>query len=720
MNQREKTELQKKTAMELLWKKPIQSTLVERWFLLEEACRRYEDEPQPLAMGKGLSHILAHASLPIEECDLLLGRYDDHVPTAEEEEKLQAIWQERAHRHKTVITHFNKGHLTLDWETLVKIGISGYLEKTEKRLLEATDEKTRIFLSGMRLTYEAIRHYIARYGEEAEKKGYAEQAQVCKNLTVAPPRTFREALQLVLFVFTVYLIYAGWRVACLTLGRMDVYLLPFYEADLAAGRYSREDIRDFIEDFQCKTSFHLGRGEHQMTYADSAEKITGWDRNQVFDSPTYIVIGGRGTEKNPLTRLFAEAITPGMKNPVYIYRWHRDRAKDVWQIICEKLRRNASILTYNDETMIPAMRSIGVEEQDAENYSVHPCNWPDITGGSAALGQIGDPIPEMLLHTLYDEKGDPNAFSSTEEIYGAFEKNYRAFLQEQTLQLRRQYALAKNAKIGTLSMNDCFLPGPMERGRSAAEGGVKYPAVYLLIRNIATAADMMSAIEQLVFVQKKVSLAKLLNAAKENFAHSQELLSACRRTPKFGTDREEADRHAVRLMRLMLDEIDKAFAGREGEEKLYPLCVTITDMDHIPNGKRLPATPDGRLAGEPLSENLSPTVGFLDSTTALLNSVVKLPFERIHSGALNLRFHSAVVKGEKGRQTLEALLDTYFGKGGMQVQISVADTETLKAAQKDPDAYRDLRVRITGYSAVFVDMSQNGQEEIIRREELNG
>ena len=130
------------------------------------------------------------------------------------------------------------------------------------------------------------------------------------------------------------------------------------------------------------------------------------------------------------------------------------------------------------------------------------------------------------------------------------------------------------------------------------------------------------------------------------------------------------------------------------------------------------STVDGRRKGKPLSENLGPTVGYSKGVTSLLNSVSKLPFDRIHSGALNLRLRKNLVANDIGILRIKALIQAYFEQGGMQLQLSIADTEELKEAQNNPDDYRDLMVRITGYSAIFVDMSKGAQNEFIRREEL--
>ena len=722
----ERAALQKQEALELLQNKPKTSSFVERWLLLDEACARFEGEPQPQILGKGLQYILERASLPVRPCDILLGRYDDRVPTDEEAAAILDVWNRRVYSSKNPITHPNTGHLTLDWEELVRIGLVGYLEKVEKKTAELqagyADAADLLFLNGMHKVYSAILTYIARYADAAEEEGLSDCAAVCRNLCRRAPNTFREAMQLILFVFTVYMIYAGWHVACLTLGRMDNYLLPYYLADLAQGRMTEEEAGAIIDDFNCKANLHLGRGEHQMGQGAPTGTNTGWKRNHTYDSPTYIVIGGYSEtsdhKTNPLTRLFVDHITLGFKNPVYIYRWNRERPDGVWSRICELVRDNASILLYNDETMISAMEHIGVEHSDAVNYTVHPCNWPDIAGGYAVADKIGEPMPKMLMEALTEEIPAHTVPTSIDGVYRIYADYYRRRVREQLAAVRRKYRSGEIAKRGILSLNDCFVQGPIDRVRALTDGGAKYLAVYSFLRNVATAADMVCAIERLVFTDQSCSMQELFTAVKNNFEGYEAIYALCRKAEKFGRNDAVADGHAVRLLNTMLDILDEESVNEKGERDVLSLNVTITDMDHIRNGAEMGATPDGRLAGDPLSENLSPSVGYGDSATALLNSVSSLPFDRIHSGVLNLRLRRETVRGDVGLVRLQALMDTYFEQGGIQLQVSIADTQVLREAQRCPDQYRDLMVRVTGYSTLFTDMSLNGQEEIIRRDEL--
>ncbi len=699
--------------------KPVRSTLAERWYLLDKATRLYEGQPQPTAQSKGIEYILENASVPIREHDILLGRFEEHVPTKEEDAVLKQIYSVCKSKENP-INGLNRGHICFDVETLVNIGIMGYMEKAEQKLASAHDEREKLFYTGMLCIYRAVKTYIERYAKAAREAGLDDAAEVCKSIAERAPTTFREAMQLVYILFNVYNIYAGRRVACMTLGRMDEYMLPFYLGDIQSGRATLEQIEAVIDDFNCKCNLHLGRGEHQMATKEDAGNNSGWNRNPSYDSPTYVVIGGYSNKvegDNPLTELFAKHIPIGLKEPVYIWRWTPDRNRAAWKIICEKLRDNASVLMYNDTTMIPAMKNIGVEEYDAVEYTLHACNWPDIAGGYATYTMCGEPIPKTICDALYKDGRLCTDISSIDDAYGRIADSYRVKIKEQFDAYREKVKRLEECPTGVLSVTDCFTAGPIDSGRSLFECGVKYKALYTRLRNIGTAADMMSALDTLVFKNKSVTLEELSAAIAGNFEDFDNIRALCMSAPKFGTDNEFADAHAKRLMNMLLDIIDEQSVNSDGIRDVISLNVTIADSDHIKDGEALPATLDSRLAGEPLSENLSPSNGYNTSVTSVLNSVSKLPFKRLHSGAHNIRLSRGAVAGDNGLVSLIALLDTYFERGGMQAQISIADTAILKKAQECPDDYCDLLVRITGYSAIFTDMSKRGQDEIIKRDE---
>ena len=358
---KQKAKISIETAVRLLREKPQESTLVERYFLIDQAYLAYPNEPQPIQQGKGLYYVLDRASLPIEQHDLLLGRFDDHVPTEAEQTRLEEIWQNRP-PHVNPITRHNGGHLTLDNRMVLLSGLPAMLRAAEERLqkakAEGESEASQTFLEGMAWIFRAILRYIERYADAAEAAGETEMAEVCRALTTGAPTTFRQGLQLTIFLYNIYLIYAGNCVACLNMGRVDDDLLPLYLSDLAAGRLDEETAGALIEDFYAKMSLHLGRGEHQMANPAEGGAHTGWTRNPVYDSPGYINLGGYSNhtdhKENPLTLLFARHIEPKLKNPVVICRFTKETTDALWSILCEKIRDNASLLLYNDETVIAA------------------------------------------------------------------------------------------------------------------------------------------------------------------------------------------------------------------------------------------------------------------------------------------------------------------------------------------------------------------------------
>jgi len=276
----------------------------------------------------------------------------------------------------------------------------------------------------------------------------------------------------------------------------------------------------------------------------------------------------------------------------------------------------------------------------------------------------------------------------------------------------------KSAPPGFLRLDDCFLEGPVDRATDWLAGGVDYHHCIIQIGGLATAADSLAAIQSVVSSSGAVTMEGLRRALAVNFEGQDDLRARLVAAPKFGNDLDLPDELAARLVNGICDDI--ALANASAPERLYRMipCVS-TDMQHIAMGAKLGATPNGRLAGEPISENQSPSPGQdRRGLTALLSSLSRLPFRRITGGPLNLRVHPSLVSGDDGLERFAAALRTYLDRGGLQVQVSCVGRETLRAAQENPDAYRDLTVRITGYSAYFVDMSRLAQDEIIGRSEI--
>ncbi|MGL4736497.1 MAG: pyruvate formate lyase family protein, partial [Cellulosilyticaceae bacterium] len=703
--------------LDSLRNKPIKSTMFERIVCMDEADQLLEDEPQPLKLGKGLGYILANCSLPVSPDDILLGRIEEVVPNEVQEHYL-TDFQMRFHGAMRPDWLVDGGHITLSWETLLKIGLGGYIQEAKESLArhiqeDAPQEKCD-FIQGMILVYQAYQNYIGRYAKAARKQGLEKLAQMSEHIAQEPPRTFYEAMQLMLFVGHVYSVYASIN-STLTYGRMDDILLPYYMRDLEEGLMTREEAGWIIEDFYCKNNLILGRGEHQLSGDEATD--TGWFRNPTYDTPQYIVLGGYSNQhdhvNNPLTALFVRCIHPRFENPFIVFRYTKDINKEVWHTLCERIRENASIMIYNDENQIPSMIKAGFDYADCIDYTMHGCNWPDIPGKYAQILYSSCLMVNRIMTILMDGSQKlKQEYDSIDVLYETLFEGYREEMSEVAKNYRKIKAAFPKRLSTRLSCIDCFTDGTIASGKDIYSGAAKYAVLYNVVRNIGTATDMMAALDQVVYTDHKATLSEMVEALKHNFEGYEDLRRACLNAPKYGTDHTFADAHARRLMKGFTDIVEEASINEVGVKDMLAFNITTTDMWHIAEGRQMMATPDGRLAGEPFSENLSPTAGARNNgLTALLRSVAQLPLENVHAGAFNLRLQPDWIKGDEGLRLLEIVLQTYFEEGGMQVQVTVADTHTLLDAQLHPENYRDLMVRITGYSAAFVDMSKKAQDE---------
>ena len=276
--------------------------------------------------------------------------------------------------------------------------------------------------------------------------------------------------------------------------------------------------------------------------------------------------------------------------------------------------------------------------------------------------------------------------------------------------------MERRCNAGRLRIEDCFLQGTIESATSWNDGGTRYHKITLQGSGLATVVDAFAAVEQLVFRDRELTLPALNEILRRDWLGHQDLRARmARKMPKYGNDVEWVDELGRKVAEVFCDEV----AACNGPGHLYAFLPCIsTDRDFTTMGRSVGATPDGRAAGQQLSENASPTEGTdVAGLTALLNSVARLPMRRFTGGPLNVKLHPSAVAGERGLDVMAAALETYFEAGGMNVMVNAVTREQLLDAQAHPERYRSLCVRVTGYAAYFTQMGKRAQDELIRRTE---
>jgi len=745
-------------------------TFLERIERLFESESLFKEEKGAVQYGYTLNHILDNISVVIDTDDKIAGAVAQRIPTKEEEEKILAVYKSwwdipTEERHKKILFYYSEGwlkcrpywfpsfgHLAMDWEGILEYGFGGLRQKAVSKLAgtEQTDQKT--FLEGTILCYDAITHYFQRYSEEARKMGRLELAADLALAAVQPVRSFRQALQLIWLLVLVLQKVCGCGV--LNLSRMDQYLLPYYEHDLKSGVLSRNEALELIEEFYFKNNEIMVQTDHMSQETET----TQFTLEVAYDDPNYLILGGLkedGTSGvTELSFLMVEAAKElKLRNPFIVVRYHDGISEIFWRQVCDAIRDNATIVIYNDNMMIPALKHYGVQEPEVYNYGLFGCNDPNIPGDEGGLRQVwinlAKPLELALQRGDYPmdpREGKPSrdcefkmddrmtglmtgayygihtkdldSIRTMEEFIEIYKTQLVYLLAEFRRGFEKDFEIEQSCTMNKMRIEDCFLKGTIENAVTWTEGGTKYHKIVTQGSGIATVIDALYAIEQIVFVKKEMTLKELAEIMKNDYAGSEMLSERLKRKlGKFGNDLDEVDKYAAVVTECFVSAVEE----NNGDRYLYQMWPTYSsDRDFTTMGTFVGATPDGRRAREQLSENQSPVEGTdISGLTAMLNSVSKIPFNKITGGPLNLKIHPTAVSGEDGLDVLCALLKTYMEKGGLQLQMNIVDAATLRAAQGNPDKYKTLCVRITGYSAFFVEMGRKAQQEMIRRTEQN-
>jgi len=683
------------------------------------------DEPAPLARAYAIESLFCSHKKYIYENDLTAGSVRGLLSDSFElTDELLTHAGRVCDSYGTNVFWTNVDHFAPDFETFLKDGVGGTIEKIQHSLKthgqDSDFEKKKVFLQAAEISMRAFGEMISQYGEAAaqkaetapeppQKENLLKIAEICKKIKREKPGSFHEALQLVWFVHTAFLYEGRYAMA---LGRLDQYLYPFYEHDLASGGLTRERA---VELMAC-TLYKIG----EKRYFGGDDVVN-------------IAIGGVKPDGsgavNELSFIILEAVRncniPGPNLSARIY----DGAPDEFLDACLKVIGTG--LGYpalmNDEVNIPALLRHGYSLEDCRNYCMVGCIENFIQGKQPPWSDGRYNVPkyiELALNNgccmqtgarLGPETGGAASFKTMALFMDALEKQMKYGAAEYMMFFRNENERF-NPVMYAQPFLSCFCADCIGRGLDINDGGAIYPSVHGAgCMGIATVADSLAAIEEVVYTKKIVSIAKLKEALAANYAGYEDLRRELLRAPKYGNNLDAADKYAVWYV-LFTNGLFSKYRTRDGGA-IYTAIASNTS--NIPAGKEVAATPDGRYSGEPLSDAASPMHGMdKNGPTSVINSMTKPDYTLVSCGTvLNQKFGPSMFTDDAKRAKLLRMVKTYFKKGGQEMQINAVSRDVLHDAMENPQNYKDLVVRVSGFSAYYICLGKDIQQDILKRTE---
>lgn len=683
--------------------------------------------------------------------------------------------------YMTNLYHFGGiGHYDMDYGKLMRLGFGGLAQEAKDSLArlenegsdcvapvgtpeqaDATDpadsknkasvQERKEFLEAVIISLEAASEYVLRYArlaqnmaEQAEGARREELLKMAENMRVisrGPAQTFWQALQLWHFATTLVQIESNGH--SVSYGRMDQWLYPYYRSSLESGEADQAFMQELLECAYVKMN-NPSKLKDRMTV--QVRNGRGWGGES-------LTIGGVDTQgndaTNDLTFMMLEASAhTRMMNPWVCVRVHEKTPYELKVKAVECIRAGyGHPKLYNDATTIRVMKAKGMSEEEARDYAVVGCVEPDLPGREygfhdAAYVNMAKVLDLAINHgrcidcspacpryevcakqgkQLGPDTGGLDTFRNMDEVLESFREQI-SYWVDRICNGVNCIDLA-HRKVKPTPFASAFFESCLERGLDLSRGGAKYNFSGPQACGIATCADSFSAISQLIFDQGTCTGEEMLDALRNNWEGHEYLyaLVNSRNVHHFGNDDDYADR----FYRFVFETYCAAVGGHDNVRGGFFTPGVYSVNANVGMGLNTPATPDGRKAFEPISDNMGPVhtaAGSHDVSgpTAIANSVNKVDHALATNGTLlNWKFPPECVAGESGRRNLISFIDTYFEGGATHCQFNIMSSETMRRAMAVPDEYRDMLVRVAGYSAYFVELSEPLQLDLINRTELS-
>ena len=656
---------------ELVFATDNKACFIERDRTLARLRAEFEGYEKPDRFARIFARLMAEMSTPIEEADFFAGRVVEALP------------DEGLRTPEPLLG--STGHQNPNYEKLLKLGLKGILEETMENAARLGDEESRIFADNAKIVVDAIRDFALRYAAAARKAGKEEMAKALETVPYEPAYDFYSALQSIWMYHMIASCYIGER--DYGFGNFDQYLLPYYQKALADGK-TKEELTRLLAGFFVKTNEICGRATHNYNKKPIRPQA----------SKQYVNIGGKAPNAFSFVVLEA-AKRVNMAQPQIVVLLDADKDPAFTQAAFEAL----AVLTdkmnlYNYPQTVKRLEEMGIPKEVAEDHCYSACCTFDLHWRTYRMESY-IPVPQLFVQAIHEREYD--------SLEGLLQRFRELLVEElQTHADKHMAGFAPERARRTFLLDGLLLGDGEKRCRPICDNGSDYNVLNLFCPGIATIGDSLLVLDKLVFREKRFTYRQfadiLLADYHENEGLRQEILNLTR----FGND-SPADDYTVLAANTYLDAV--------GNLKLKPNVWAMGGFYSLEKDNlwaaQLGATPDGRKAGSPFSENQSPTYGAdKRGITALLKSIAKLPLRETVTGGMNLTFYK--------NQTADIYRDlvlSFFQMGGLHVGITVADRKTLMDAMEHPEKYPTLTVRLYGFSEYFVSLPRWQQQAILDR-----
>lgn len=615
--------------------------------------------------------------------------------------------------------HWESGHIIPGYDRIIQKGFGGIIAECDEKLRTASS-KEKPFVESMRMCAQAATDYILRYHNKAEfllknttneqyRKQLTRISNACLNISTKPASSFFEAVQLLWL--THELMYNENIPTSISLGRVDQYLNPYYEKDKAAGIINYDSASELIDAFwiKCSTTIHA--------YQNVTLGGTDAAGNYMANDLTYICLQATRKLRND--------------QPLLSLRYSPNIPQDLWDESVALLKLGLGFPAFfSDENTIKARIAAGLSPEDAQNYGIIGCVEPCAPGAEYSKTEIlrvnWTKILELMLQqkNLYgsDQKLEPLEKKDLSTIKD-FDSFYTWYKNELLTYTRRAMDIINYMDTPwpyyyptpalSMTMADCI-----QNGMDVTGGGTTYNNSGVNAAGMANAVDSLAAIRKAVFEDKVVSLQELAQAMAVNFKGYEKLHYYLKnKCPKYGNDDDSVDA----LMADLVDSYAKmTSAVTNPRGGIWQLGLYSVE-DHAKLGILTGATPDGRLEGVSLANAICPVQGADHiGPTAVINSLLKTDLSiATNHMVLDLKFNPVFFEKPTHINALKMLINSYFKRGGLEIQFNVIDAKTLLEAQAHPQEHQNLVVRVSGFSAYFVTLGETTQNEIIARTEYS-